>query len=156
MRQRRAYTLLELLFVSLMLLLVFSMAYTLLRPRLPEERPFLDQRALLAFATLQKRLGESIQILAPARGRTAATIEFVDIHDKTVRLQQVPEKHEWASFQGDQPEDGPEAIRLTDCQRASFTALSPSLVMAVLTVGKKEDSRTFMASIRLRNVAMAR
>lgn len=161
MRSRRskiaaAFTLLEIVVAAGLFLLVFSLAYVVLRPRLPEDEPFVNQKAVAAVTMLENQIGDGIELLSPAVGSTGPELTFRDVSYRRRTLRQVAGRDEWATFDGDRPEEAPNAIRLSPCARAMFTVLSPTLATAVLTVGEGRQARTFMTTLRLKNGAMAR
>jgi len=152
-----AFTLVEILLSSGLLALVLGLAFFVLRPRSSTEQPYLDQRAVAAFARLEKRLGESIEILAPPVGRTASEVTFRDCDYRVVTLREAKGATEWASFLAQERESGSEAIQLTPCSMATFTTLSPSLLFAAIQIGSEsKDSRPFLTTLRLKNAAQAR
>lgn len=179
--KRRGTTVVESLVAFAILTIVLLVLYTFLSKVFSTARPsvtgmtsasFVRQDVRLAFQKLMDRLEEGIEVLAPAPGKAAATLDFKDVLNHSTSLGLTP-AGDLVTFNlrtgARTPEAGPETVptatgslvrearpvKVPGVKGVLFQVLSPTLVTIVLTVADANQTGHLVATARLRNSRLA-
>lgn len=179
--RRRGITVVEALVAAAIMSIVLLVLYTFLSQVFSTTKPsvtrmtgasFVRQDVRLAFQKLMDRLEEGIEVLSPAPGKAAATLDFKDVLNHSTSLGLTPagdlvtfRLKDGARTAETAPESVPTAtgstvraarpIKVPGVKSVLFQVLSPTLVTIVLTVADANQTGHLVATARLRNSRLA-